>query len=53
MLFRSLLVLLPSGLVLGWVRWKTGSSGASMLSHGLINAPGAIALLVGVPGMTP
>ena len=48
-----LLVLLPSGLVLGWVRWKTGSTGASMLSHGLINAPGAIALLVGVPGMTP
>ena len=48
-----LLVLLPSGLVLGWVRWKTGSTGASMVAHGLINAPGAIALLVGLPGMTP
>jgi uncharacterized protein len=46
-------VLLPSGLVLGWVRWKTGSTGSSMVAHGLVNAPGAILLLVGVPEMTP
>jgi membrane protease YdiL (CAAX protease family) len=46
-------VLLPSGLVLGWVRWRTGSTGASMVAHGLVNAPGAIALLVGLTGMSP
>jgi uncharacterized protein len=46
-----LLVLLPTGLVLGWVRWKTGSTGASMLTHGLINAPGAIVLLYGIPAL--
>ena len=48
-----LLILLPSGLLLGWVRAKTGSLGASMVAHGLINAPGAILLLVGTPGMSP
>lgn len=47
------LVLLPSGLVLGWVRWRTGSTGASMVSHGLVNAPGALALLVGLPDVSP
>ena len=46
-----LLILLPTGLVLGWVRWKTGSTGASMLAHGLINAPGAIVLLYGIPAL--
>lgn len=46
-------VLLPTGLLLGWVRWKTGSTGAAMVAHGLVNAPGAILLLVGVPEMTP
>jgi membrane protease YdiL (CAAX protease family) len=45
-------VLLPTGLLLGWVRWKTGSTGSSMVAHGLVNAPGAILLLVGVPGVT-
>jgi uncharacterized protein len=45
-------VLLPTGLVLGWVRWKTGSTGSAMVAHGLINAPGAILLLVGVPDVT-
>lgn len=47
------LVLLPTGLVLGWVRWRTGSTGASMVTHGIVNAPGAIALLVGVPDVSP
>lgn len=46
-----ILVLLPTGLVLGWVRWKTGSTGASMVAHGLINAPGALVLLYGVPSL--
>lgn len=47
------IVLLPTGLILGWVRWRTGSTGASMLTHGIVNAPGAIALLVGVPDVSP
>jgi membrane protease YdiL (CAAX protease family) len=47
------LVLLPSGLVLGWVRWRTGSTGAAMVTHGMVNAPGALALLVGVPDVSP
>lgn len=47
------LVLLPSGLVLGFVRWRTGSTGAAMVTHGMVNAPGAIALLVGVPDVSP
>jgi membrane protease YdiL (CAAX protease family) len=46
-------VLLPTGLLLGWVRAKTGSTGASMVAHGLVNAPGAILLLVGLPEMSP
>jgi membrane protease YdiL (CAAX protease family) len=48
-----LLILLPSGLLLGWVRAKTGSVGASMVAHGMINAPGAVLLLLGGPGMSP
>lgn len=46
-------VLLPTGILLGWVRWKTGSTGAAMVAHGVVNAPGAIVLLVGLPDMTP
>ena len=45
-------VLLPTGLILGWVRWHTGSTGSAMVAHGLVNAPGAIVLLVGVPDVT-
>lgn len=47
------LVLLPSGLVLGFVRWRTGSTGAAMVTHGMVNAPGALALLVGMPDVSP
>lgn len=47
------LVLLPTGILLGWVRWKTGSTGAAMVAHGVVNAPGAIVLLVGLPDVTP
>ena len=46
-------VLLPTGLVLGWVRWKTGSTGAAIVTHGLLNAPGAVLLLLGGQGMSP
>lgn len=48
-----LLVLLPTGLVLGWVRARTGSTGAAMVAHGFVNAPGAVLLLVGADGMPP
>ena len=46
-------VLLPTGLVLGWVRWKTGSTGAAIVTHGLLNAPGAVLLFFGGQGMSP
>ena len=47
------LVLLPTGLVLGWVRARTGSTGAAMVTHGFVNAPGAVLLLAGVDVMPP
>ena len=46
-------VLLPTGILLGVVRWKTGSTGSAMVAHGVVNAPGAIVLLVGLPDVTP
>lgn len=46
-------ILLPTGLILGWVRWRTGSTGAAMVAHGLVNTPGALALLLGVPVVSP
>lgn len=46
-------LLLPIGLVYGWVRWKTGSLGAAMVAHGVNNAPAAVVVLLGVPEMTP
>ncbi len=46
-------LLLPIGLVYGWVRWKTGSLGAAMVAHGVNNAPAALVLLVGIPEVTP
>lgn len=48
-----LLVLLAVGAVLGAVRARTGSTGASIMAHVVVNAPGAVFLLLGVPGMTP
>lgn len=47
------LILLPTGIILGWVRWRTGSTGSAMVAHGLVNTPGAIALLVGIPVVSP
>jgi membrane protease YdiL (CAAX protease family) len=46
-------LLLPIGLVYGWVRWKTGSLGAAMVAHGVNNAPAALVLLLGFPEVTP
>ena len=46
-------LLLPIGLVYGWVRWKTGSLGAAMVAHGVHNAPAALVLLLGFPEVTP
>lgn len=46
-------ILLPTGIILGWVRWRTGSTGSAMVAHGLVNTPGAIALLVGIPVVSP
>lgn len=46
-------VLLPTGLLLGWVRARTGSTGSAMFAHGVVNAPGAIVLLTGLPDMSP
>ncbi len=46
-------VLLAIGLVLGAVRARTGSTGASMVAHAVVNAPGAVLLVLGLPGMTP
>ncbi len=48
-----MLVLLPTGIVLGWVRWRTGSTGASMVAHGMVNTPGALAFLLDVPVVSP
>lgn len=46
-------LLLPIGLVYGWVRWKTGSLGAAIVAHGVNNAPAALVLLVGISEVTP
>ena len=46
-------VLLCVGLVLGFVRFRTGSVGASMVAHGVVNAPAALFVLFGLPGMAP
>lgn len=48
-----ILVLLAIGIVLGMVRARTGSTGAAMIAHAAVNAPGALFLLLGAPGMTP
>jgi len=46
-------LLLPIGVVYGWVRWKTGSLGAAMVAHGVNNTPAALVVLLGVPEVTP
>jgi membrane protease YdiL (CAAX protease family) len=46
-------VLITIGLVLGIVRWRTGSLGAAMVAHGVVNAPAAVFLILGLPGVAP
>ena len=46
-------VLLGVGLVLGVVRWRTDSLGAAMVAHGVVNAPAALFITLGLPGVTP
>ena len=46
-------VLLSIGLILGIVRWRTGSLGAAMVAHGVVNAPAAVFLILGLPGVAP
>ena len=46
-------VLLGVGVVLGIVRWRTDSLGAAMVAHGVVNAPAAVFIILGLPGMTP
>lgn len=45
-----LMLLVALGLILGIVRWRTGSLVASMLTHAMINAPAALVLVLGLPG---
>ncbi|MSO26731.1 MAG: CPBP family intramembrane metalloprotease [Candidatus Nanopelagicales bacterium] len=46
-------VLICVGVLLGLVRWRTGSLGASMVAHGVVNAPAAVFIILGLPGVTP
>ena len=46
-------VLVTIGLVLGIVRLRTGSLRASMVAHGVVNAPAAVFLIIGLPGVAP
>jgi uncharacterized protein len=48
-----MLVLFVIGLVLGYVRYRTHSVGAAMVAHGVNNAPAAIYVMLGMPGVTP
>lgn len=46
-------ILLGMGLVLGILRSRTSALGAPIVAHMLVNAPGAIFILQGMPGMAP
>lgn len=47
------LILLPTGIILGLVRWRTGSTGAAIVAHAVVNAPGAVLLLLGIEVVSP
>ena len=47
------LILLPIGVLYGWLRMRTGSLGAPIVAHMVNNAPAAVALLIGMPQVTP
>jgi len=46
-------ILLPIGILYGWLRWKTGALGAPIIAHMINNGPAAVVLLLGVPEVTP
>ncbi len=46
-------ILLGMGLVLGILRARTSALGAPIIAHMLVNAPGAVFILQGMPGMAP
>lgn len=46
-------VLICVGLVLGFVRLRTGSLGAAIVAHGVVNAPAALFIILGLPEVTP
>lgn len=46
-------ILLPIGVLYGWLRWRTGSLGAPIVAHMVNNGPAAVVLLLGLPEVTP
>lgn len=46
-------VLLVVGVILGVVRARTGVLGPSMVAHAINNLPGAVLVVMGLPGVTP
>ena len=46
-------VLLAVGLVLGFTRLRTGALGACIVAHAVNNLPGAVFVVLGLPGTTP
>lgn len=46
-------ILLPIGVLYGWLRWKTGALGAPIIAHMVNNGPAAVVLLLGLPEVTP
>lgn len=46
-------VLMVIGVILGFVRLRTGAIGACIVAHGVNNLPGAVFVVLGLPGMTP
>jgi len=45
-----ILVVAGIGLVLGYLRWRTGSLGAGMVAHGVTNLPAAVLVAAGLAG---
>ena len=50
---QRMLVLFVAGLAFGFVRYRTGSTGAAMIAHGVNNAPAAVYVMLGMPEVTP
>ena len=50
---QRMLVLFVAGLTFGFVRYRTGSTGAAMIAHGVNNAPAAVYVMLGMPEVTP